>query len=232
MGVCRPHNHISVAHQSSQTWKMQKIRTQFPVAMCFLCSFWGNFGSLNCLVRVTSWTYIRSFYSTPDGSRMVEKNSVLLTGYAWVGFQYTKCSMIFFLGRKELINLICAFILAVCVVCHILLFHCGVRRLQEQCIFSSFASNSTGNIFIKRKVKWFIPFFPNSIQKYPVNIPDEGRRLSRVLLGHLVPAPHCQNVIHGLVIGFVWSTALNVGDASWGVFIYPSKFEKTYNVGF
>lgn len=74
-------------------------------------------------------------------------------------------NMIFFLGRKELINSICARVLAVCVVCHILLFHCGVRRLQEQCIFSSFASSSTGDILIKRKVKQFCPFFPNSIQK-------------------------------------------------------------------
>lgn len=162
---------------------------------------------------------------------MVEENSALLTGYAWVGFQCAKCSMIFFLGRKEFINLICACVLAACVVSHILLFHCGVRRLQEQCIFSSFASKSTGNILIKRKVKWIHPCFPNSFQKCPSERSWWGRKLSRVLLGHLVPAPHCPNVIHGLVVGFLWSTALNVGDASWGVFIYPSECEKL-NVGF
>lgn len=74
-------------------------------------------------------------------------------------------SMIFFLERKALINLICACVLAVRGVCHTLLFHCGVRRLQEQCIFSRFASKSMGIILIKRKVKQFCPFYPNSIQK-------------------------------------------------------------------
>lgn len=84
--------HISLALQSSQTWRRQKMRTQFAVAMCFLCSFWGNFGLLNCLVRVTSWIYIihQIFLLYPDGSRKVEKNSALLTGYAWVGFQCAK----------------------------------------------------------------------------------------------------------------------------------------------
>lgn len=62
-------------------------------------------------------------------------------------------NMIFFLERKVLINLTCVCVLAVRVVCHILLFYCGVRRLQEQFVFSSFASNSTGNVLIKRKVK-------------------------------------------------------------------------------
>lgn len=85
-------------------------------------------------------------------------------------------SMIFFLGRKELINLTCACVLAVCVVCHILLSHCGVRKLQEQCVFSSFASINTGNILIKRNVKQFCPFFPSIIPKnVPVNVPDEGK---------------------------------------------------------
>lgn len=163
MGACRPHKQISLAHQSSQTWRRQKMRTQFAVAMCFLCSFWGNFGLLNCLVRVSwtcSWTYItiRSFCSTPDGCRMVEMSTALLTGYAWVGFQCAKCKHDFLPWEEIIINLTCAYVLAECVVCHILLFHCGVRRLQEQCIFSSFASNSTSDSSLPKCHPWAIGF--------------------------------------------------------------------------
>lgn len=103
---------------------------------------------------------------------MFEKSSALLTGYAWVGFQCAKCEHDF-LPWEEGVN---KFNLCMCSCSVCCLSHCGVRKLQEQCVFSSFASISTGNILIKRNVEQFCPFFPSIIPKnVPVNVPDEGK---------------------------------------------------------
>lgn len=162
---------------------------------------------------------------------MIEKSSALLTGYAWVGFQCAKCKHDF-LPWEEGVN---KFNLCMCSCSVCCLSHTAVPLWCEEiagamCFFK-FCKHQHRQYPHKEKCETVLPIFPkHHSQKCPSECSWWGKRLSRVLLGHLVLHLTAKMSAMGYRVCLI-----NSIKCRWcilGTFYICTWVWKTYNVDF